>query len=272
MKSFLKIILVKPIYNLLMGIIVLLPGNSLGWAIIIITLVVRLALLPLSNRASKAQKKMQQIQPEIDQLRAELKDDQKQMSVELMGLYKRHGINPFSSCLPLIVQLPVLFILYYVLRLVAEGGRFDLLYSFIPRPEAINHIMFGIDLFKPDHWVLPILAGGLQFWASYQIMGRKKSKQDPEKKENDFTASFNKQMLYMFPLMTIFISRSLPAYLSFYWVVTTLFTIVQQTYVFKKMPVVVAHPTGEDRAETGSREISRTQGKKGIEVVVRKKS
>lgn len=226
MANFFTQILYIPIYNLLMYLVAVIPGHQVAWAIIIVTVVIRLALLPSSIKASKSQLEMQKLQPELNALRAKYKGDQQKQSQEMMKLYKEHKVSPFGSCLPLIIQLVVLVIFYRVIMIGFNLDRLDLLYSFVPKPNEINLHFFGIDVSKPDLWVLPIIAGVLQFLQARMIP------QPPmAKNSNDPMAMMNKQMIYFFPLITIFIARSLPAGLAVYWVMTSLFMILQQWYI-----------------------------------------
>ena len=229
MANFFTQILYVPIYNLLMALVAILPGHQVAWAIIVVTVVIRLALLPSSIKASKSQLEMQKLQPELNALRAKYKGDQKKQSEEMMKLYKTHKVSPFGSCLPLIIQLVVLVIFYRVIMIGFNLDRLDLLYSFVPKPNEINLYFFGIDVSRPDLWVLPILAGIFQFLQAKMIP------QPPmQKSTNDPMAMMNKQMIYFFPFITVFIARSLPAGLAIYWVMTSIFMIFQQWYINKK--------------------------------------
>jgi len=288
MANFFTQVLYIPIYNLLMALVAILPGHQVAWAIIIVTVVIRLALLPSSIKASKSQLEMQKLQPELNAIRAKYKGDQKKQSEEMMKLYKTHKVSPFGSCLPLIIQLVVLVIFYRVIMIGFNLDRLDLLYSFVPKPNEINLHFFGIDVSRPDLWVLPILAGIFQFLQAKIIP------QPPmQKSTNDPMAMMNKQMIYFFPFITIFIARSLPAGLAIYWVMTSIFMIFQQWYInsrfglgfFGQFPAVppekLPEYTLEDEAnEDGTEKASerkklpenlKKEKAKGVELTVRKK-
>jgi YidC/Oxa1 family membrane protein insertase len=235
MIEFFKVILYNPLYNLLIFLAWLVPGHSIGWAIIILTIIIRLLLWSNSIKAARAQVKMQAIQPEINRLRKEVKDQQEQGRA-LMELYKKEGVSPFGSCLPLLIQMPIIIVLYQVFRAGINQSNFSLLYSFVPHPEQINSLFLGFDLVKPDLWILPILAGITQFILSYLMQPKIATKtKASDIKDGDFDPMqmANKQMVYFFPLITVFFARSMPSALSIYWIVTTLFGIVQQLYVNK---------------------------------------
>src|SRR5574344_728909 len=153
----------RPILNFLVFLYNIIPGHDLGVAIILLTIVIKLILHPLSLKSLKSQKELQDIQPKIDALKEEHKDNKEALAKATMDLYKEHKINPFSSCLPLLIQLPFLLAVYQVFR-DGLASRLDLVYSFVYRPEMINAFSFGfIDLSKPNV-ILAVLAGVAQFW------------------------------------------------------------------------------------------------------------
>jgi len=224
-------ILYNPLYNILMLFAWLIPGHSIGWAIIALTILIRLILLPASLKAAKAQTKMQLLQPKMAEIKEKIADKAEQ-SKALMELYKKEGVSPLGSCLPLLIQLPIIWVLYSVFNHGLDIASFKSLYSFMPRLDSINTSFFGLDISKPDLWVLPIIAGASQFLLSW-LSVPKTPKTDAAPKEPDMTQMVNKQMLYLFPLITVFIGRSMPAALVIYWIVTTIFGVLQQLYINK---------------------------------------
>lgn len=234
-KNFLKTILYKPLFNLLIYIVYIIPGNNVGWAIIILTILIRLALYPSQKKSIESQKRMTEIQPKIEEIKKKYKDQQQQAQA-IMDLYKQNKVNPLGSCLPLLIQLPILIILYRVFTVGLNTDRFDLLYNFTPRPETINTMFYGINLATPSI-VLAIIAGVLQFVQSWQMQKMQKpAKKTLNKKEGleNMMGDFSKQMMYMFPIMTVIIAIKLPAALAIYWIITTLFMIIQQYFVSKE--------------------------------------
>jgi YidC/Oxa1 family membrane protein insertase len=111
----------------------------------------------------------------------------------------------------------------------------DLVYPFIERPESINTLSLGfLELSKPNVY-LAFLAGAAQYWQAKLMMSKKKAeKKKDESKQEDMMAIMNKQMLYMMPILTVFIGLTLPGGLSLYWFLTTVLTAVQQIYIFNK--------------------------------------
>jgi YidC/Oxa1 family membrane protein insertase len=271
-KLILKTILYRPLYNALIFLVWLIPGHNVAWAIIILTIIIRLILLPSSLKAARAQIKLRDLQPELQKIQAEYKDDKTKQSKAVMDFYKKHKVSPWGSCLPLLIQFPILIVLYYVFINGLGTQRFDLLYSFVPRPEFINTIWLGIDLAKPDRWVLPIITGALQFIQGRQMMP---AKTQPGKGQ-DMQTALSRQMLYLMPIFTVIIAMRLPAALPLYWGITTLFGIGQQWWAargsekleIRDEKLEIGKEIGKQKTEKD--EIDKTV-KHGVEVTVRRK-
>ena len=231
MKNLAKTIFYIPFYNLLIFFSWLTNG-SVGWSIVLLTVLIRLILLPSSLKAAKSATKMQTLQPKMNEIKEKYKGDQKKQNEEMMRLYKEEGASPFGACLPLLIQLPILLILYRVFTAGLDTSRYNLLYSFTPHPETLQPIFLGINLAKPDLWVLPILAGVMQLILSLMSMPKPVKNKDGKA---DPMQMMTRQMTYLFPIMTVFIGRSIPAALTLYWVITTIFGIGQQWYVNKNL-------------------------------------
>jgi YidC/Oxa1 family membrane protein insertase len=221
-------IIYHPLLNLLVFFYNYIPGHDVGVVIILLTVLIRLILAPSFHKSLQGQKAMNALQPKLNEVREKYKDDKEGQAKALMQLYKDHKINPLSSCLPLLIQLPILIGLYQVFR---DGLRSHLagLYSFVHNPGTINPMFLGIiDLSKPS-LVLGILAGAAQFWQSKMMM--------PTTPGQDATTkAMAMQTTYVLPILTVIISVKLPAGLPLYWIVTTLFAIAQQYYVMRKQP------------------------------------
>ena len=141
-------------------------------------------------------------------------------------------MNPLGSCLPVLIQLPVFLALYWVLRAGLGNGALEGLYSFIPNPGHLNPVAFGfLDLSQGKTvWslVLALLAGVAQWWQTKGMMARQQKPATGEAKADDMAAMMNKQMLYVLPIMTVFIGYQLPAGLALYWFLSTILTALQQ--------------------------------------------
>jgi YidC/Oxa1 family membrane protein insertase len=224
-------------YQPILNILVFLYNNTadLGIAIILLTVIIKLVLWPLSRKAIKSQKELQEIQPKLDELKKKYADNKTELGKATMDLYKEYNINPFSSCLPMLIQLPFLFAVFRVLR-VGLNQDLSLVYSFLSKPTNFQAISLGlIDLSKPNIY-LAILAGAVQFIQA-KMMLAKKQKQTPGVKptsDESMTEIMNKQMVYIFPVMTVIFGISLPGGLTLYWFMFTLFTVIQQYIVLKK--------------------------------------
>ncbi|MFH1822794.1 MAG: YidC/Oxa1 family membrane protein insertase [Patescibacteria group bacterium] len=224
----------QPILNLLIFLYNIVPGHDLGIAIILLTIVIKLALLPLSKQSIKSQKALQDLQPKIDEIKKKYANKKEEMGRAIMALYKENKVNPFSSCLPLLIQLPFLFAVFRVFRNGFNDETLSLVYSFISRPEVINSLSLGfLDLAKPNI-MLALLAGAAQYWQAKMMMTKKPLIKSSGAKDESMMAIMNKQMLYFMPALTVFIGLTLPGGLTLYWFITTLFTALQQMYVFKK--------------------------------------
>ena len=227
-------ILYQPLFNLLVFFYNLIP--DIGVAIILLTIVVKAILWPLSHKALKSQKALQNLQPKMEAIKEKYKDNKEKQGQEMMALYKREKINPFSSCLPLLIQLPFIIAVFRVFRNGLIDTDFSILYNFISSPGYINPIMFGIlDLSKPQIF-LGVLAGAAQFLHSRALLKRNKTlKVNDKKKGSSFPETMSKQMMYFMPVLTVIISASLPGGLALYWFIITLLNVVDQHFINKSM-------------------------------------
>ena len=225
-------------------------ARDFGLAIILLTIAIRLAVYPLYVTQIRSQRAMQELGPAMNELKAKYGKDRQRFSEEQMKLYKERGVNPAAGCLPLVLQLPILFALYSALVQLGCGLGHSLgasCLSSLTHDEASrillplipNAIPEGGTLDTSAHWipwlnglherdpffVLPVLAGAVQLVASVMAMPAKPvATSDPN-------ARMFQSMAYTFPLMTVFLGASFPAGLTLYWIATTLFQIVQQYFV-----------------------------------------
>jgi len=196
--------LYRPILNLLIFFYNLV-GGDIGIAIILVTVVIKLALHPLS----------------------------------LMALYKKHKVNPAGSCLPLLIQFPFLIAVYRVFLNISKPETLNQLYSFVPNPGTINPMFLNwIDMTKP-FIVLAVLVGIVQYWQTKMMVHTKQPDVNGSKDES-VMANMNKQMVYFMPLMTVVIGWKLPSGLILYWLVNTLLMIGQQYLFFKDHTPITA--------------------------------
>ena len=235
----------QPIYNILIFVYDFFPGGDFGVAIIIVTVLLKAAMIPLSKKQIESQKRIQEIQPELKPIQEKYKNDKEKQTKEVMEFYKKNKVNPFSGCFPIIVQIIFLIAIYRVIINISDAGLVvnnGDLYSFVRNPGEINKTFLGVvDLLKPSI-PIAILAAAAQFWQTKMMMFNKKKKEElsggknkkEENKEPDFAEIMNKQMLFFGPLLTLFIGAKFAAGLSIYWLFSTLFSVFQQIYILKK--------------------------------------
>ena len=233
--------LFSPLLNLLITIYNFLPYKDLGITIIILTILIRLLLYPLYRKSIKSQKALQDIQPKMQEIQEKYKDNPEKKALELMKLYKENKVNPLSSCLPLLIQLPILIAVYSVFRTGISTDTFVNLYSFVKQPGALDAMFLGVlDLTKP-HIFLAVLAGIAQFAQTKMLMSKKQPKVEGSKDENTMSM-VNKQMTYIMPIFTVIIGSKLPGALTLYWFTTTSLMVVQQYFIMKKdVPALPKH-------------------------------
>jgi len=234
MIEFFKIILYEPLLNLLVVFYNLIPGHDLGLAIIMLTLVLKLLLFPLSRQSIKSQKALKEIQPKLEELKKKYANQKDKQAQAMMNLYKENKVNPFSSCLPLLIQLPILIAVFQVFRVGLSTSSLPI-YSFIHNPGALNIMAFGIlDLAKASP-ILALVTGVLQYIqmkAFTTVQPDKKLVEKNGAKDENMMATMNKQMKFMMPALTVFIGITLPSGLMLYWLASLLFTILEQKLVF----------------------------------------
>jgi YidC/Oxa1 family membrane protein insertase len=224
------------------------PLGDFGIAIIIVTIIIKFLLIPISRKQIEAQKKMQELQPKIKEIQEKHKGDKEKQSRALMEFYKTNKTNPFSGCLPTIFQLIFLIAIYRVLFNISNAGLLvdpRELYSFVPNPGQINQYFLGIiDLsntidFKNlkvssiPQLILIVSAAISQYFQIKMITPKKNVQKQEKNSEPDMSQIMSKQMLYLGPILTLFIGIKFPAGLSLYWFVSTVFAIAQQVYLEK---------------------------------------
>jgi len=220
-------ILYRPILNLLIFFYQTIAYHDLGIAIILVTLVIRLILYPFFHTGAKQQMLMQRIQPKIKDIQAKHKDDRDAQAKALMELYKEHGINPFAGILLLIIQIPILLTFYWVIRSGVGTAQLTGLYSFIATPQKVNTIFLGfINLANPN-LILILCAALAQYLQARLAIYRSPTNTSALTQ----TEKIARQMTFVGPLITILVFYNFPAALSLYWVMSALFSAVQQYFV-----------------------------------------
>ena len=201
------------IYNLLKQFLAFLLNTTdkyvgnFGVSIIIVTILIKIMLLPLTLKQDKSMKEMKKLQPELEKIKQKYANDKQMLNIKTMELYKEHKVNPLGGCLPLLLQLPILFALFGVLR-----------NGIIPKDSSFLWLKLSV----PDpFYVLPVLNGAVSFFQQ-KLMGSADS--NPQMKN----------MMYIFPIMMIMFSVKMPSGLQLYWLTSSILAVVQQYFIMKK--------------------------------------
>ena len=237
-----NILFTFPIFN---GLVLLYHVfGDFGVSIIVLTLIIKLILFPLTLQQLKSMKATQALQPEMAEIRKKYGKDQQGQAVAMQELYKKYGVNPLAGCLPLVIQLPVLYGLFYALSGIFRTSVHTLtainqnLYPFVPHFTTYPNVYLNwftflgpnvhISLGSPDpSHILPILAG----LATFIQLRMSMPKNQPKAAANDPTAQSTRMMQYFMPLITVFFGWQFPAGLALYWTVSSVFQAVQQYFV-----------------------------------------
>ncbi|WP_188455400.1 YidC family membrane integrase SpoIIIJ [Virgibacillus oceani] len=200
-------------------------GENYGLAIVIVTVIIRLVLLPLNVKQLKSSKAMQDIQPELKEIQKKYSskdaNTQQKLQQETMALFQKHGVNPLAGCLPIFIQMPVLIAIYHA----------------IMRTEAIKaHEFLWFQLGQPDpFYILPLIAGGATFLQQKLMMAGSPAGQNPQMMV----------MLYVMPIMITVFAIFFPSALALYWVVGNVFMVAQTIFIRK--PMMKDNSTGGDK-------------------------
>ncbi len=229
-------LLYTPLLNILVLLYTYIPGQDLGIAIIVLTILIRLVLYPSYRNSLKAQRDLQKVQPYIEKIKEQYKDDSQRQSQEVMKVYKEHNVNLFASCLPLIIQLPILFALYRVFIAGLSTESLAHLYSWFPNPPTELHTQFLAFLNIPSLTIdltsrsiyLAVIAGVAQLIQSWLT-----NKYTTKSQKKSGGLMMNRMMLYIFPVITLAIALSLPSALALYWVTITVVMALQQIIIYK---------------------------------------
>lgn len=221
-------------------------GNNLGLAIIAFTSVIKVVLFPLSAPQLKMSAKQKIMTPELNEIKAKYANDKTKLSQAQMELFKKHGVNPFAGCLPMILQLVILFALFNTFNEITKATDISVinarLYPFVETLKSgLNFKFLYMDLSQKDQFlIIPVLAAIAQFFASKMMMGTAsvatKVAEETKEKSDDLMAGMQSQMLYVFPIMTLVWGIMWPSGIALYWLISTLFIIIQNLIILRNMP------------------------------------
>ncbi|MBI2631118.1 membrane protein insertase YidC [Candidatus Nomurabacteria bacterium] len=228
-----NLVLYKPLLNALAFLVSVIPGGDVGIAVIILTILVKVLLLPLSHKSIESQAQMNILAPELNKIKASgaSKEEQARLTFEL---YKKHKTNPFSGCLLVLIQIPIIFALYYVFL---KGINFEsgTLYSFIHVPDSINMFFLGFINITKKSLILAVLAGVSQYLqAHFMPKPAAPATGGGSSFQETFAKSMHLQMKYIFPFVVAFIAYSISGAVALYWITSNLFMVGQQLYIKKK--------------------------------------
>jgi YidC/Oxa1 family membrane protein insertase len=226
----------QPIYNMLVFLIDKVTFGDIGFAIIILTILIKLILFPLARKSIQSQIYMKKLEPELKKLKVDFPNKEEQAKKQF-ELYKKYGVNPFSGCLVLLLQLPVIFALYYVFRNFSINS--SLMYSFVHVPLNLNTEFLGLINVSMNHSiVLAALAGISQFIQGYMATPKNPIKEvevvadnTPKTFQEEMAASMQLNVKYILPVFITFIAYSFSAGVALYWITSNIFTIAQEWYV-----------------------------------------
>lgn len=213
-----------------------LPFFDAGVVVILFTVLVKFVLFPLSRKSLVAQAQMKRIEPELSKIRDKHKNDKQEQARRTMELYKEKKINPFSGIFLILIQLPIVFALYFVfLKSGLPQINEDLLYSFVPKPGEINMNLLGLVDISQKSYILAFLAGISSFFQiRFSVPAYKKTGEERSFK-TDLARSMNMQMRYFFPVIVFFISYNISGAIALYWFTSNIFTLIQEWIIKRKL-------------------------------------
>lgn len=222
-------IVYEPLYNGLVYLIGVVPGHDAGVAVIALTILVRVIIYPLSQRAIRSQQALKKIAPEIELLKKKYPDNSPEQARAVFALYKERNVRPFASIGLLFVQLPVLIGLYVVF---AHGGLPGIdaskLYSFVLPPAGVDMQFFGMDMGASHNWILAVLTIVTQFIYTRLSLGPVKEHVAESSFSGDMARTFDTQARYILPVIIGIFAYSVVAAAPLYWVTSNIFMIVQE--------------------------------------------
>ncbi|MCL4580717.1 membrane protein [Fusobacterium nucleatum YWH7199] len=200
------------IYNLLQQFFAFLLNTTdkyvgnFGISIIVVTILIKILLLPLTLKQDKSMKEMKKLQPELEKIKKDYAHDKQMLNIKTMELYREHKVNPLGGCLPILIQFPILIALFGVLR-----------NGIIPKDSSFLWLKLSD---KDPFYILPVLNGAVSF-LQQKLMGTSDNPQ-------------MKNMMFIFPILMIYISYRMPSGLQLYWLTSSILAVVQQYFIMKK--------------------------------------
>ena len=233
--TFFHVVFYNPIYNALVALVAFIPGGDVGVAVILVTIVIRLVLLPFSLSAARTQRAMKTLEPKIKELKEKHKNDKEKEALETLALYREAKVNPFASILTVFIQIPVLLALYWVFYYepfsTASAINMTRLYAFTPIPQTISLQFLGIISVAGKSIVLAILAGITQFLQAHMALSGTMKPSGNGGMQNDFQKIMGMQLKYVFPFLIGVISYTTSGAIALYFITTNLAGSLQEWHV-----------------------------------------
>ncbi|MDO8566703.1 MAG: YidC/Oxa1 family membrane protein insertase [bacterium] len=222
----------NPIYNALVALVALIPGSDVGIAVILVTIVIRLILLPFSISAARTQRAMKTLEPKIKELKEKHNGNKEKEALETLALYREARVNPFASILTVFIQIPVLLALYFVFFYepfpALNAAR---LYAFTPVPDSASLEFLGLISVAGKSMVLAFLAGITQFYQAHLALSGTMKPSDTKNMQNDFQKVMGMQLKYVFPFIIGIISYSTSGAIALYFITTNIAGALQELHV-----------------------------------------
>ena len=222
-----------PLYNTLVLLFKILPWADAGIIVILLTILVRLIMFPLSRKAVLTQVRMAEIAPDLAKIKEEYRGRAKEQAELTLALYREKGVNPFSGILVIIIQIPIILALYQIFLRFPKVDS-SLLYSFVTAPEHINTVFLGFLDITAKSVPVALLAAVSTFF-QFQISMKGQPKPTGNSFGDNLTRSMQTQMKYFFPVIVFFISYNISGVIALYWLTTNLFSIGQEIFVRRKL-------------------------------------
>ena len=222
-----------PLYNTLVILFKILPWADAGVIIIILTILVRLIIFPLSKKAVLTQVRMAAIAPDLAKIKEQYKNNTEEQAKRTLALYKEKGVNPFSGIFVIIIQIPIILALYQIFLYFPKVDM-SLLYSFVAAPEYTSATFLGFLDLTTKSVTLALLAAVSTFF-QFQISTKGQAPPKGNSFGDNLTRSMQTQMKYFFPVIVFFISYNISGVIALYWLTTNLFSIGQELFVRRNL-------------------------------------
>jgi YidC/Oxa1 family membrane protein insertase len=229
MSGFFHTFLYEPIYNLLVFIVSIVPHGDVGLAVIMVTIIIRFVVMPLSLAAMRTQRGMQEVQPKLDEIKEQYKDDKERLAKETFALYREHHINPFAGFATLFVQVPILIGLYWVFRTEnLPAVNTDFLYYFVHAPQEVSTLFLGLFSLTAHSLILAVIAAAVQSWSAHHTIPKPvppKAGTKPSM-QHEFGKAMTMQARYVLPIIIGVVAYSSGA-IALYFITSGLFGIAE---------------------------------------------